>query len=636
MTQRKQPTDASSAFVAGTLFACLGVVPSVGQTQGTAQERPEEIVVTSSLIPTPRRQIGTAVSVIEGTDIELRGYDDLAGVLRTQVGIGVSNSGGPGKSTTLRIRGEEGFRTLLIIDGVKAVDPSAPQVAPSFDSLLTTNDLQRVEVLRGPQGFMYGADAGGVVNVITGRGADEFGGQLGLEAGEFDTRKLSGSLAGGNDRGDFYVSATDLETDGFNAQTSDTVLRDDDGAENTTLHAKLGWNATENLRLQLVARDIDASTLYDGCFTATFATVHDCVGTTDQRTYKLSAEHRSGDFTNAFGYSNVDIAHDNFTQGVSSFATQGEIGRFEYTGSYQAADALTLVYGVDLQEEEVVSGTQEQARDQDGYYVEYQGNFGDSFYFSAGARYDDNEDFGTHTSGRVTAAYVQDLDGGDSLKYRASVGTGFRPPSLFEISYNQRPFGVLPAAAATPLQEETSQGYDLGIEYTAAGGLRLEVTYFDQDVEDAIVYTFDSATFADGYVQSPGTSTSDGIEVGVYAPIGQRWAFIGNWTNNDTKTVEGQPRLRRPENLGNLGMEYASANDAFRFIANYRISKDAIDFGGTPLDDYEVLDLSAAYAFNETFELYGRVQNATDEDYREVIGFNTAGREAYAGVRLRF
>ena len=414
-------------------------LPNTSDAQNAAQERLEEIIVTSSIIAVPRRQLGTPISAIDNAEIELRGYTDLADVLRTQPGIGVSNSGGTGKQTTLRVRGEEGYRTLLMIDGVKALDASAPQVAPSFDSVLATNDLKRVEILRGPQGFIYGADAGGVVNVLTATGEGAFGGRLGLEYGDLATRKLTGSVSSGGERGDYFLSATDLQTDGFNAQTADTLLADEDGAENTTLHVKLGWNAAENLRLQLVARDIDAESMDDGCFSpTTFATVHDCVSATEQTTYKVSADYGGGAVTHAFGVSNVTIARENRNQGVNAFATDGEIGRFEYTGSYRSSDALTLVYGLDLQREEIVGGERLE-RDQRGYYAEYQGAFGSNFFLSLGARYDDNEDFGTHTSSRLSAAYVQSLGADGSLKYRASFGTGFRPPSLYETLLQQRP-----------------------------------------------------------------------------------------------------------------------------------------------------------------------------------------------------
>src|SRR5678816_2524512 len=117
------------------------------------------------------------------------------------------------------IRDRDSFRTLLMIDGVKALDPSGPQHTPSFDNLLATSDLQRVEVLRGPQGFIYGADAGGVVNVMTRRGDGPFGGRVSLEGGSFGTRRVNASVAGGGDVGDYYVSVNDFSVDGFNAET---------------------------------------------------------------------------------------------------------------------------------------------------------------------------------------------------------------------------------------------------------------------------------------------------------------------------------------------------------------------------------------------------------------------------------
>lgn len=590
----------------------------------------DEIVVTSSMIPTPRRQVGTAVSVMDAAEIELRGYETLADLLRTLPSISVSNAGGPGKVTTLRIRGEDAFRTMLIVDGVKTVDPSATQVAPAFDSLLVTGDLARVEVLRGPQGFLYGADAGGVVNVLTRRGRGPAAGRVDMESGTYGTRRADASLAGGNEQGDYFVSATRFSTDGFNSQSADTVLKDADGAHNTTLHAKLGWEPTERLRLQLVAHDVDASTQFDGCFSpSSFATTNDCVGTTRQTTYKVSADQSAGDFTNTVGLSDVAIARENFADGADAFGTRGELDRLEYTGSFKAAPTTTLVYGVDLQRERVTSG-QPSKRDQGGYYFEYQGQLGDLFV-SAGARYDATDGFDGHTSSRLSLAYLRDLGGGRSLKYRASLGTGFRVPSLYEMAYNGGPF-ALPPAAGLSLAEESSRGYDLGMEYDTLDGIHAEITYFNQRIDDELF--FDLVGFS-GYLQSPGTSRSRGVELAARVPFGERWRLVANWTHNRATDASRMPRLRRPRDSANLGLLYG-ADAGLRFAANYRLSRGAIDVGEIPLDDYAVLDVSVDYSISRTVEIYARVENATDARYRELIGYNTAGRAGYAGVRLRF
>ena len=343
----------TSTQIAGTIIG-LGLLGTSGLVcaQTNDGQKLEEIVITSSRIEIPRRQVGAAISVIDQEEITLRGFNSVADLLRTQPGVGVSSNGGVGTTKALRIRGEEGYRTMVIIDGVKVSDPTGTQVGPNFSHILTTTDLQRIEILRGPQGFIYGADAGGVVNILTRRGEGDLGGLLAAEYGAFSTRKIDGNIAGGTDQLDFYVSMTDMDVTGFNTQVADTVLADDDGYENTTVHSKLGWNATESLRLELVARNVDSRTEFDGCgFPMTF----DCVSETDQVTYRISADFDAGQFTHLAALSNMSVETASFADGFDSFSTDGGLYRAEYTGSYKPTDALTFVYGLELQQEDVLS-----------------------------------------------------------------------------------------------------------------------------------------------------------------------------------------------------------------------------------------------------------------------------------------
>ncbi len=383
--------------------------------------------------------------------------------------------------------------------------------------------------------------------------------------------------------------------------------------------------------MQVVARNIDATARYDGCFhPVTFALVHDCVATTDQTTYKVSAEYRGATTTHALGYSDLDVTHGNAVQGMSGFASEGGLGRFEYTGSFRPREAEALVYGVDLQNERVAAPDRRR-RDQNGYYVEYEREVGASVFVSAGARYDDNDDFGSHTSSRVSVAVLRELGAGNSLKYRVSYGTGFRAPSLYEMAYDAGPFAT-PPAAGLALAAEQSEGYDLGVEYYAASGAHLEATLFDQSITDEIFFDLDSFS---GYLQSSGRSRSKGVELAATQPLGDRFGLLGNVTLNDTADTANAARLRRPKRFGSLGMRYV-ANDKVRVLVNVRFARDAVDIGGVRLSDYDVCDVSATFAPSSRIEVFARLENALDASYVEAVSFNTAPRAAYAGIRLRF
>ncbi len=616
-------TAAGKARRLSALCLAVAMALTAQHAQSQNEEMTEEIVVTSSRIPLPLRQIGTSITVLDEFDLQAHGNLSLVDVLRQAPAIGSNSNGGMGKTTTLRVRGEEGFRTLTLLDGMRIQDPSAPQIATSFEHLLSSG-ISRIEILRGPQGLAYGADAGGVINISTRNPDTGFYANADAQAGEFGTRQLGINLGGGNAQVDYFLSATDFESDGFNTRTSDTVLMDDDGYDNTTLHGRIGFALTEQLRIDLTHRDTDASNEHDGCFAGT--TVHDCVNTNDLGASRVAISYDSAAMSHSLSYNKTDTERTIYALGQPSFTTAGELERWEYSGSATALPGFDLVWGLD-QEEALNEGS---GRDNTGLYLEYLSDFSDQLFVTAGLRHDDNDDFGNHTSYRLSAAYLLALGNGGTLKFKSALGTGFRAPSPYEIAYNTGPFAY-PPASAVALQEEESEGWEIGVEYFH-GDLRLEAIYFDQQVENAI--EFDLASFS-GYLQDIGTSASRGVELIAEAPLSNSLKIQGNYSFNDTERPDGSQRLRRPENLLNAGILYSSTDNRLNINGFYRAQADAIDAGGA-IEDFNVVDLTVSYQLTESLRLHGRVENLFAEDYQEVLGFNTAGRAAYVGFNFQF
>lgn len=605
--------------------------PALAQNATAESNELNEIIVTSSRIATPLRQIGTSVSVLNSDDLNARSNDSLLDILRTLPAVAVSNNGGQGQISTMRIRGEEGYRTLTLLDGMKLSDPSVTQVQPQLEHLLSSG-IERVEILRGPQGLSYGADAGGVVNISTRRSSKEFRSTVDVLSGAFGTQQVNGNISAGNDRGDFFVSASQMETDGFNARRSDAATRDDDGYDNTSLHARIGVNASEKLRLELVHRDVAGESAYDGCFHPTnFSQVHDCDANFEQQASRASGTYRGASGTHTLAFARTATARDYFTMGAPAYDFTGETQRWEYLGTATGFDDFNLVYGADLEEED----NQGDTRDQLGYYVEYLSDFSDAMFLTAGVRRDESDEFGNHNSYRVSGAYLIGMPHSAELKLRASLGTGFRAPSPYEAAYN-RSASARPPASLASLTEETSAGYELGMEYYTPAGLHLEAVYFDQKIEDAILFDLNAYS---GYLQDVGKSTSEGVELSAKLPLTAQLTLNSNYTYNKALRPDDSARLLRPRHLANLGLSWQSADERLQLSGFYRRSEDSVDslFGApVALENYDVVDLSASFDLNRIFNAYVRIDNATDTDYEEVLGYNTAGRSIYVGIRANF
>lgn len=619
------------------LAVCTALVSSpILATEERAQDQENEIeklVVVSSRVPMPMREIATSVSIITQQDIDTRGYANLTDVLKIQPAVSATNSGGVGSPTALRVRGEEGYRTLVRIDGVDISDPTATQVTPQLAHLQSAN-IARVEILRGSQGLAYGADAGGVINIFSGTPSEQFSGKVSGEVGGYDSTNLSASMGAAHENFDYFIAASDYETNGFNSRIDD-ASQDKDGYENTTIHSRLGLQIHDNLSLGLVYRNNQGLGQFDNCGYAASAS-NNCESEFKQSNLRADVNYSTDNSQHELAYAKTFIERENFNQGLSDYLTKGVLQRIEYLGNTQLNEDHQLVYGLDWEEEQI--STAKQSRISKGYYFEYQGELLDNFYVTAGLRHDDNEDFGEHTSFRVSGAYIWTL-GDDELKLRSAYGTGFRAPSLYEIEYNRGPYAYAPAAT-TALQEESTQGYEVALAYNTAQGSHFEAIYFDQTIEDSIF--FDLAAYS-GYLQDIGQSSSKGVELIATIKVNDALRINGNYTYNPTKDTAGEQRLRRPKNMANIGFDYQF--DKLTVAANIRLVQDFVDLVldqttftsvAVPLENYEVVDISAQYQINTRLMVFARVENLFDKSYQDLAAFNTPGETPHIGLKYQF
>ncbi len=579
----------------------------------------ETFVVVASRTETPLRTLGTSVAVMDADDLALRGFVSLSDALRSLPSVSVSNSGGPGKVTTLRVRGEAGFRTLTLVDGLDITDPTGTQACAQVQHLLGA-DVSRVELLRGPQGMMYGADAGGVVRISTGRDGEGLYGGASGEAGRYNTRVFSGHLGGANRQGDFYLSAARAATDGFNAYQGD-ASGDPDGYDNTTLHGRAAWNIGDQWRLGGVVRDTDAEVEYDRCG---WPTIHDCRELFQQRSHRIFVSHSIQEGEHTLAYAATEVERRLYDADVLSVEYEGEIERWELTGHRALSDDLRLTYGLEDRTDRV----SDDQRGQRAGWLEYQGRHLEQLYVTAGLRHDRNDDFGRNTSYRLSGAWLQPLGAG-VIKFKSALGTGFRAPSLFEIQYNRRDN----APEMAPLAQEDSRGLDVGVEYFTDSGLHLEAVLFDQRIDNEIF--FDMVAFS-GYLQDDQSSRSRGVELIGSVPLHPTLTLHANFTYTRAELESGDPRPRVPKQLANLGLVYVPL-EALTLGLNLRAARDMLEAGsGDPLDNYQVLDATVRYGVRDNLVVYVRGENVLDADYQEVSGYNTSGAAAYGGVEFRF
>ena len=595
----------------------------------------DTIIVTANGIAQPRSEVGQAISVIDLKTLETRQTAVITDILRTLPSVTIARNGGVGAQSSVFIRGGDSSQTLVLIDGVRINDPSSPNAAFDFGALLTGN-ISRVEVLRGPNSVIWGSQAiGGVVNIQTREPTESFAVSARAEYGYQDTTNVQANVSGASGILSGSIGGGLYRTSGISALMGGSER---DGYRNATANGKLKIALGDNISLDFRGYYNRGEVQFD----STFPLSPNALPESDNEQFLgyvgLNARLLDGRLTNRLSYSRTDISRKgsdpvrpiNFN--VNDI--KAVLDRFEYHGAFDVVDAAKLVFG--LEYERSFASTFFPASGPgtvpDRARTDVVSGFGQlilkpvrGLTLTGGIRYDDYSDYGGQTTFGANLAYTP--NNGKTL-IRGTYAEGFRAPTLTEALL---PFGNV------ALKPETAKSYDIGIEQSLLDGKILaSATYFRRNSRNLITFSF--ATFQSENIAK---ARGEGAEFGLVLRPTPRLNVAANFsfveaTSRSADTFGNRLARRPQENVSlsadwqtpfglSIGTTVTLTGDAFDNLANTR-----------RLDGYALVALRAAYEVNEQIELFSRVENLGDENYETAAGFNSLGRTAYIGARVKF
>lgn len=603
----------------------------------------EEVLVSASLMPITASRSANAVTVIDRAQLRNRATVSLSNILRDVPGFSVSQVGVLGSQTQIRVRGAEANHLLVTIDGVEANDPSQ---GDEFSwGTLTASDIERIEIIRGPQSSLRGSDAvAGVVNIIT-RTAEKSSVGLFLESGSWATHHSGFNI--GHKQGDFDIrfGLSHIESAGDNiARTGD----ENDGYRNTTYNIRSGLKLSDQMDISFAAREsdgmnqFDADNDFDGLIED-----QDRASEFENSTMRFQGDYSSKDGTWQHKVLISQSKSDNtaFADKAKGNVTASTKDQIQYIGSFTWDQGAQNVAALVEREEEdwmqrgeitwgVYDPNQDRERDTDSVAVEYRTDINDHLTLAASARHDDNSEFDSAKTYRAEAIYQLT----EAIRLRSAVGTAVKNPTFTER------FGFYTNFIGNPnLIPEESTSWELGADQLIMGGaLTLSLTIFEAKLENEIDgFVYDPATFAYTSNNINGTSERKGAELSAVGNISESMSLSAAYTYTDSTGDDAVREVRRPRHIASLNLGWQAAHN-LHLNTNIQFTGEQTDVYFPPfpepsqvvaLSNHTLVNINLNYSATEKFEMYLKLENALNENYEEVFGYQTLGFGATLGLR---
>jgi len=616
------------------------------------QKLRHDVVVTATRIETPSKEVASSITVITRADLDRANQSSVLDVLEGVVGTAAVRSGGIGAAASIMLRGGNSEHTLVLLDGVEINDPMNPSRSCDL-AHITLDQVERIEILRGPQSTLFGSDAlGGVVNIITRTGEGRPKLNLYESAGSLSTSESRLGISGSTRRVAYSLGASYLESGGISA--ADKAFagnREKDGYRNLSLTGRAGLKLRENLDLDLTVRglltrseidnfggpfgdDSNNSQRYDSLFAR--AQLHGLYGNGRWESKLGAAVIRSRRL-----YDNpVDGAHL-FDSEKGSF--RSGLLKVDWQNNVFLHPSNTLTLGAEYEAERgsseyrseslwgpFVSEFPGRMAGDLGIYIQDQVRFGGRFFATAGVRIDSHSRSGTAFTYRLAPAWFIARTG---TKLKATLGTGFKSPSLYQLYAPPTAWGPI---GNEGLKSEESTGWDAGLEQDLAGGrFKLGATYFRNCFRNLI--SFDNVR---GYI-NVGRAETNGVELTGEAAPCAALSIMASYTRLTAKDKDtGLGLLRRPRDKFSAGLDWKPLPKFDLGLKLSRVgSRSDLDFNTWPsapitLRPYTLLDANISYAVAPRINLFFRFDNLLNQRYEMIYGYGTPGFCAYAGVKL--